>query len=330
MLTWVRGLTLAWDVEVHRTVALCGFHVAVVVCKFTVVYSRVVSITPDQTWRPIAFGRSRRRMIQGMPQATARSIVVGTIAAASVVSLLIRWRLVEARLCALVAEAHGHTREQQGMPAASASERATSPRRAHSGGAPSGRPLAAEAAAAWDLSGKVVLITGAAQGLGLACARGAHAAGAAALVLCDRNAERGRAAQRELAACGCECLFLRCDVGVPAEVAAAVSEADGRYGRVDCLVRGPRCIYPYLCMPAQPGCGLQPLGIGGCNRMFCQVNAAGDTRRAGLDETSVSLFDELISVNLRAPFLFTQVHTYVSKQVRVRTWVRPSFSPRYI
>ena len=130
-----------------------------------------------------------------------------------------------------------------------------------------------------ELAGKVLLITGAAQGLGLACARSAHAAGAAALVLCDRNAERGLAAAQEMEACGCECLFVRCDVGVPAQIAAVVSEADTRFGRIDCL-----------------------------------VNAAGDTRRAELDSTSVELFDALIAVNLRAPFLFTQAVSRIMRR----------------
>ena len=140
-------------------------------------------------------------------------------------------------------------------------------------------PRSEDASAAADLSGKVVLITGAAQGLGLACARSANAAGAAALVLCDRNAERGLVAAQEMEACGCQCLFVCCDVGVPAQVAAAVAEADARFGRIDCL-----------------------------------VNAAGDTRRADLESTSVELFDALIAVNLRAPFLFTQAVSRVMRR----------------
>ena len=144
---------------------------------------------------------------------------------------------------------------------------------------PPRQPPRSEASAAADLSGKVVLITGAAQGLGLACAHSANAAGAAALVLCDRNAERGLVAAQEMEACGCQCLFVCCDVGVPAQVAAAVAEADARFGRIDCL-----------------------------------VNAAGDTRRADLESTSVELFDALIAVNLRAPFLFTQAVSRVMRR----------------
>jgi len=126
----------------------------------------------------------------------------------------------------------------------------------------------------WSLTGKVVLITGAAQGVGLATARLCASAGASAIVLVDRQSDKGRTVEWELSR-DCrftsECLFVQCDVSVPAEVAAAVRQADARFGRIDCL-----------------------------------VNAAGDTRRASLQETTVELWDALVAVNLRAPFLFTQ------------------------
>jgi NAD(P)-dependent dehydrogenase (short-subunit alcohol dehydrogenase family) len=189
-----------------------------------------------------------------MVQLTARETVLGAIAAASV---LVHMYCIRRR----------YNRWQEAEMA----------RRIRLEYPPRCQPPPTEAAV--DLSGKVVLITGAAQGLGLACARSAHAAGVAALVLCDRNAERGLVAAQELEACGCECMFVRCDVGVPAQVSAAVAKADARFGRIDCL-----------------------------------VNAAGDTRRAELDSTSVELFDALIAVNLRAPFLFTQAVSRIMRR----------------
>lgn len=120
------------------------------------------------------------------------------------------------------------------------------------------------------MAGRVVLITGAAQGLGLATARLAAACGASGVCLVDRDGDKGAAAAAELSE-SCECLFVRCDVKSPAEISAAVEAADARFGRIDAL-----------------------------------VNAAGDTRRAEIDETTAALWDELHAVNLRAPFLFTQ------------------------
>jgi len=80
------------------------------------------------------------------------------------------------------------------------------------------------------LEGKVALVTGAAQGIGLACAK-AFAAEGARVVLADVNEERGREATTGLGAA-----FVRCDVSRKAEVSAAVEKAVREYGRLDVLV----------------------------------------------------------------------------------------------
>jgi NAD(P)-dependent dehydrogenase (short-subunit alcohol dehydrogenase family) len=80
------------------------------------------------------------------------------------------------------------------------------------------------------LEGKVALVTGAAQGIGLACAK-AFAAEGARVVLADVNEERGREAATGLGAA-----FVRCDVSRKAEVSAAVEKAVREYGRLDVLV----------------------------------------------------------------------------------------------
>jgi NAD(P)-dependent dehydrogenase (short-subunit alcohol dehydrogenase family) len=80
------------------------------------------------------------------------------------------------------------------------------------------------------LEGKVALVTGAAQGIGLACAK-AFAAEGARVVLADVNEERGREAATGLGAA-----FVRCDVSRKAEVSAAVEKAVREFGRLDVLV----------------------------------------------------------------------------------------------
>jgi glucose 1-dehydrogenase len=80
------------------------------------------------------------------------------------------------------------------------------------------------------LEGRVALVTGAAQGIGLACAK-AFAAEGARVVLADVNEERGREAATGLGAA-----FVRCDVSRKAEVSAAVEKAVKEYGRLDVLV----------------------------------------------------------------------------------------------
>ena len=82
------------------------------------------------------------------------------------------------------------------------------------------------------MRGKVVLVTGAAQGIGLACAQ-AFAREGARVVLADRDAERGREAAQALGSCA---RFAACDVTRKAEVEAAVAEAVSAFGRLDVLV----------------------------------------------------------------------------------------------
>src|SRR5258706_16446809 len=80
------------------------------------------------------------------------------------------------------------------------------------------------------LEEKVALVTGAAQGIGFACAQ-AFAAEGAHVVLADVNNDKGRKAAESL---GAE--FARCDVSRKDQVVAAVETAVAKYGRLDILV----------------------------------------------------------------------------------------------
>jgi glucose 1-dehydrogenase len=80
------------------------------------------------------------------------------------------------------------------------------------------------------LKDKVALVTGAAQGIGLACAQAFSREGARVMVS-DVNEERGRASAAALGAG-----FVRCDVSRKAEVTAAVAAAVEEFGRLDILV----------------------------------------------------------------------------------------------
>jgi NAD(P)-dependent dehydrogenase (short-subunit alcohol dehydrogenase family) len=85
------------------------------------------------------------------------------------------------------------------------------------------------------LNGKVALVTGAAQGIGLACAEAFLAEGAK-VVLADSNAEKGRLAADRLRAGGAHAVFTRCDVAKKSEVEAAVALAVAEFGALDILV----------------------------------------------------------------------------------------------
>ncbi len=85
------------------------------------------------------------------------------------------------------------------------------------------------------LKDKVTVITGAAAGIGLACAK-RFAAEGAKVVLSDINGERGAAAAEEIAGTGAEARFVACDVGDKAQVDAVIAEAVSAYGGLDCAI----------------------------------------------------------------------------------------------
>ena len=80
------------------------------------------------------------------------------------------------------------------------------------------------------LKDKVAVITGAAQGIGLACAERFKAEGAK-LMLSDINETVGRAAAERLGA-----PFMRCDAGVKSDVDALMAGAVKSHGRIDIML----------------------------------------------------------------------------------------------
>lgn len=121
------------------------------------------------------------------------------------------------------------------------------------------------------LAGVVAIVTGATQGLGEAIAREFAERGAAGLVLTGRHAARGEAVARSIAQAGCRTAFVQADLADLAAVRTIVPAAEKAFGRVDIL-----------------------------------VNAAGDTDRGTVFDTSPELFDRLVAVNVKAPFFLIQ------------------------
>ncbi len=85
------------------------------------------------------------------------------------------------------------------------------------------------------LKDKVAVVTGAAAGIGLACAR-RFAAEGARVVLADIDAEKGAAAAEAIAESGAEARFIACDVGDKAQVDAMIASAAEAYGGLDCAI----------------------------------------------------------------------------------------------
>ncbi|MCD6076720.1 MAG: short-chain dehydrogenase/reductase [Ramlibacter sp.] len=82
----------------------------------------------------------------------------------------------------------------------------------------------------FGLGGRVCIVTGAAQGIGEACAR-RFAREGAKVVLADIDEARGHALAQELRG-----LFVRCDVGDKAQVDTLVAKTILSHGRIDVLV----------------------------------------------------------------------------------------------
>ena len=121
------------------------------------------------------------------------------------------------------------------------------------------------------LDGRVIVVTGAASGIGAAIAAEAAASGAA-LLLTDRDGPGCRARAAELAALGAE-----------VETVAADLLDAGRAGRH----RGAGALRRF-------------------GRIDGLVNAAGITDRAHLVDATPEVWEALFAVNARAPFFLMQ------------------------
>ena len=119
------------------------------------------------------------------------------------------------------------------------------------------------------LDTSVVVITGAASGIGLAIAQAAAAEGVGALVLTDRNGPGLEAAAAALGGTELHCVVA--DLAETASAAAIIAAAKARFGRVDGL-----------------------------------VNAAGLTTRGSFQTATPELFDQVFAVNARAAFFLMQ------------------------
>ncbi len=133
-----------------------------------------------------------------------------------------------------------------------------------------------------NLNGRVAVVTGSSQGLGEAIARLFAERGAAGLVLCGRNAEKGRRVAEEIEAAGCPTSFVVADLAVVADCRKVIAEADRRFHRVDAL-----------------------------------VNAAGLSDRGNIFETTEERFDEIFNVNVRAPFFLIQETAKIMRREKI-------------
>ena len=127
------------------------------------------------------------------------------------------------------------------------------------------------------LDGKIAVVTGSTQGLGLAIARRFASSGAAGLVTCGRSSEKGREAAAGIERdTGIPVVFVTADLASVDDCRSIIGAADERFGRVDVL-----------------------------------VNAGAKSDRGSLVDTSQELFDAMFAINVRGPFFLMQEATKV-------------------
>jgi NAD(P)-dependent dehydrogenase (short-subunit alcohol dehydrogenase family) len=99
------------------------------------------------------------------------------------------------------------------------------------------RGLTKPAASGISFAGKIVLVTGAASGIGRATALAFGRAGAS-VVIADTAVDGGHMTAALIVEAGGKALFVRTNVTVASEVEALVDKTVAHYGRLDCAVNG--------------------------------------------------------------------------------------------
>ena len=94
-----------------------------------------------------------------------------------------------------------------------------------------------------ESSGKSVVITGAAQGIGFACAR-RFANDGAKVVLADIQVDKGEAAAQTVRDEGGNAMFVACDVGDRTQVEALVAKTVEAYGGLDVMISNAAVLHP--------------------------------------------------------------------------------------
>ena len=131
-------------------------------------------------------------------------------------------------------------------------------------------------------SGKVAVVTGGTQGLGLATARLFAREGAEGIVICGRQEKPGLEAAEELTELGSRAVFVTADLARVGDCFRVVDTAEQTFDRVDIL-----------------------------------VSCAATGERGGVHDTTPEAWDRIFAVNVRAPFFLLQRAAGVMRARRI-------------
>ena len=130
-----------------------------------------------------------------------------------------------------------------------------------------------------SMHGKVLLLSGASRGVGECVARLAVARGAAGLALVGRDTKTGDKLAGELSSLGTKTIFITADLGKSDEPKRIVNIVNETFGVVHGL-----------------------------------LNSAAETSRGSVWNTTPEMFDTMMAVNVRAPFMLIQECAKIMKR----------------
>ena len=129
---------------------------------------------------------------------------------------------------------------------------------------------------------KIAVITGGTQGLGESAARLYVERGIEGIVICGRNKKNGEKISNDLTTATSKCFFIESYLEKLEDCRAIIKLADEKFGKIDIL-----------------------------------VNCAACSERGTILSTTPEIFDQMINVNLRAPFFLIQDTVKIMRREKI-------------